>query len=402
MLDSTQIMRQTMQAGLYDALQGGVYSVQKPVAPQVERGEAMGYKVEVMANPLQELEDSMEELSFQFEEKAMKTMGDRKLGEKSRLGTRMLEAIQRWQQIMPDLPGGAFLERLLNQLRQLVRGGRANPGEVLKQLAEGSEDPSHQFAMLDALEQALSSGETELKALLAKAKEQLQAQRGPEVRAGLNIADEVNQRAQDFAQMQDLRDMYRGEVLGFKNPQDCFRSLLAARGPAKLGESIDFLLKSCGVDLNSPSPSQSAEELSRILGDLQCVNVLTAVMDKYNALSMHLMRAFGQPPAMSAQQMTEQTLEFTETPFVNSTHIQKFVDGCMPGILLGQVYFCTDLASIIRSLSSRLFQDESARMSLVDAVQDHLDELVVRQTEVDQLELEEEEKKRQREEEDEA
>ncbi len=398
MLNSTQIMRQTMQAGMYDALQGGVYAAQKVSAPAVERGEALGYKVEVMADPLQELEDSMEELSFQFEEKSMKKLGDRKLGEKSLQGLRMLDAVQKWQQIMPDMPGAAFMERLLNQLRQLVRSGRqALPEEVRQQLSQGSGDPSHQFAMLEALESALGAGEKELKELLARTKQELQAQQGAEVKAGFNIAEEVNLRAQNQTEMQELRDLYRGEVLGFKNPQACFRSLLASRGAGKLAEAIDFLVKSCGVDLNSPSPSQGAEELSRILGDLQCVNVLCAVLDKFKALSMHVMRAFGETCAMNAEQMTEQTLDLTETPFVNSSHIKKFVDGCMPGSLLSQVYFCTDFAAIVRSLSSRLFDAEDARMALVGAVQDHLDELVMRQTEDDERELEESERKRKRE-----
>ena len=389
MLNSTQILRQTMQASLYDPLQGGVYSAQKVNTPPVERSQAMGYAVEVMADPLQELQDSMEELSFQFEEKTMKKLGDRKLGEQSVRSLRMIEAIQKWQQVMPDLPGGAFLERVLNQLRTQLRGGaQPTPQDLRNLLSEGSRDPSHLYAMLEALEQALGSAEADLKTLIAQAKQDLQEQQGAELRAGINIADEINARAQDAAQMQELRDLYRGEVLGFKNPQACFRSLLAARGAGKLTESIDFLVKSCGVDLNSPIPSQSSEALARVLGDLQCVNVLTAVMDKFNLLSLHLTRAFGSPCALNAETLTGKLLDLTEQPFVTSTHIRIFVGACDLMSLLAQVYFCTDLASIVRSLSSRLFETEDQRRQLVDAVQDHLDDLVVRQSDVDQEEQE--------------
>ena len=389
MINATQMMRQTMQTGLYDPLQGGVYSAQKVNTPPVERSQAMGYAVEVMADPLQELEDAKEELSFQFEEKAMKKLGDRKLGEQSVRSLRMIEAIQKWQQVMPDLPGGAFLERLLNQLRAQIKGGaRPTPQDLRNALEEGSKDPSHIFALLESLEAALGADETELKALVAQAKQTLQAHEGAELRAGLNIADEVRAMAKSTEQMQELRDLYRGEVLGFKNPQACFRSLLAARGADKLAESIDFLVKSCGVDLNSPAPSQSSEALARVLGDLQCVNVLTAVMDKFNLLALHLTRAFGSPCALAAETLTGKLLDLTEVPFVTSSHIRTFVGACELMSLLAQVYFCTDLASIVRALSPRLFETEDQRRQLVEAVQDHLDELVVRQAEVDQAEAE--------------
>ena len=389
MINTTQIMRQTMQTGLYDPLPGGVYSAQKANAPSVERSQAMGYAVEVMADPLQELEDAMEELSFQFEEKAMKKLGDRKLGEQSVRSLRMIEAIQKWQQVMPDLPGSAFLERLLTQLRAQLKGGAMpTPQDLRNALEEGSKDPSHLFAMLEALETALGPNETELKSLVMQAKQALQDQQGAELRAGVNIADQVRARAESNEQMQELRDLYRGEVLGFKNPQACFRSLLAARGADKLAESIDFLVKSCGVDLNSPAPSQSSVALARVLGDLQCVNVLMAVMDKFNSLSLHLTRAFGAPCALTAETLTGKLLDFTEMPFVTSSHIRTFVGSCDLMSLLAQVYFCTDLATIVRSLSSRLFETEDQRRQLVEAVQDHLDELVMRQSDVDQAEAE--------------
>ena len=387
MVNSAQIMRQTMQTGLYDPLQGGVYSAQKAAAAPVERSQAMGYAVEVMSDPMQELEDAMEELSFQFEEKAMKKLGDRKLGEQATRSLRMIEAIQKWQQVMPDMPGREFLERLLNQLRAQTKGGQLPTAQnLLNQLKEGSGDPSHLFAMLEVLESALGSNETELKELLAQAKQVLQEQEGASLRAGINIADEVKAWAESAEQMQELRDLYRGEVLGFKNPQACFRSLLSARGAEKLSESIDFLVKSCGVDLHSPSPSQSSEALARVLGDLQCVNVLTAVLDKFNNLAMHLTRAFGSACALNAEALTGKLLDLTEMPFVTASNIRSFVGSCDLMSLLAQVYFCTDLATIVRSLSSRLFETEDQRLKLVDAVQEHLDELVVQQADVDEAE----------------
>ena len=156
MMDSAQIMRQALSAGRYDALQNEAFSAQQTNQAVVESGQAMGFTFEVMGDPAQELQDSMEELSFQFEEKEMKTAGERKLGEMRRAGNPMVEAVLKWQKVLPDMPGGAFMERMLRNLRQILQQGQmANPQTLLKMLGEGSGDPSHQFAMLEAMAESV-------------------------------------------------------------------------------------------------------------------------------------------------------------------------------------------------------------------------------------------------------
>ena len=78
--DAAQILRQTYAAGADAAM---MREMAEPVrtAPAPERGELMGMSVTAQADPMAELMDSMEELSFQFEEKEMKRAGERKMGE---------------------------------------------------------------------------------------------------------------------------------------------------------------------------------------------------------------------------------------------------------------------------------------------------------------------------------
>ena len=66
MLDAAQIMRQALSAGRFDALQNAAVSTQQTNQAAVQSGQAMGFRLEVMSDPAQELQDSMEELSFQF------------------------------------------------------------------------------------------------------------------------------------------------------------------------------------------------------------------------------------------------------------------------------------------------------------------------------------------------
>ncbi len=387
MMDSAQIMRQALSAGRFDALQNSAFSTQQTNQATVESGQAMGFRLETMSDPLQDLQDSMEELSFSFEEKTMKSVAERKMGEMRRAGNPFVEAVLKWQKVLPDMPGGAFMERMLRNLRQaMMQGQMFNSDGLKRMLGEGSSDPSVQFAMLEAMEEGLSANEAELKNLIAQTKQALNAEKGAEIRAGLNIAEQINAQAKAPEEMQGLRDLYRQEVLGFKNPQDCFRSLLASRGAGKLGESLDFLTKSCGLDLHSPSPSQGPEELRRVLGDLQCVNVLKAILDKMGVLAGKMQSQFGETCLLNGEKLTGRILDFTEMPFVNSSNIASLISSCGLEKLLAQLYFCTELIGAFRQLSPRLFAEESDRFKLEDAAQEHLDGLVSLQEEAEKKE----------------
>jgi type III secretion protein W len=213
------------------------------------------------------------------------------------------------------------------------------------------------------------------------AAKQLELEKGPEIRAGINLAEEVNSRATTPSEMQNLRDMYRSEVVGFTTPQDCFRALLAARGPGGLADAIAFLISGCGKDLASAFPSLAPEALSRILTDLQCVQVLTTVMEKLSQLGERMARQFGEKCLLGGEQMTGRVLDFTEQTFVSAGMIAGFIGECGMRKLLSQMDFARELTRLFRQLSPRLFKKESDRQQLVDATQEHLDGLVEREAE---------------------
>lgn len=384
--DAAQLLRHAIAPDRFDQLR----SAEAPAAAQtpVEVGRAMGMAVVVEQNPAAELQDAMEELSMHFEEKAAKKLGERKLGETRSRASAYLEAVKAWEKTLPDMPGREFMDRALRNLRQAMQNGGDLPdaGRLLQELAKGSEDPSHQFAMLDILEAALGEGDEALRDLVGAAREQLVKEKGAEVSAGINLAREVNARATTPEEMQSLRDLYRGEVIGFTTPQDCYRSLVASRGIAGLSAAIEFLLAGCGADLQSPSPSQMPEELRRIMLDLQCVQVLRTVFDSLAALVSRLSAQFGETCRFGGEAMTGKVLDFTERPFVSARDIAGFVAESGIVKLLAQMDFCREMMGVFRQLSSRLFSSEEDRARLVDATQEHLDGLVSLEDETGQEE----------------
>ena len=382
--DAAQILRQTYAAGAEAAHMREMAEPRRVVEQPVQRGEMMGTSFVVESDPMAELMDSMEELSFQFEEKEAKRVGERKMGEMQGLRSAMVKAVESWIAMMPDLPGRAFITQTLRGLRRSFASGTPpSPSELVKELSRGSTDPSLQFAMLDIIEQAFGEGEEELRALVRQTKAQLYAERGPEIRAGINLAEEVNARATTPEEMQELRDMYRGEVIGFTKPQDCFRSLLAARGAEGLKDAIDFLIAGCGTDLKSSTPSLEAAALGRILTDLQCVQVLQTVLEALTALGLRMDKQFGDKCLLNGEQMTGRVMDFTEQSFVAAPGIAAFIGDCGMKKLLARMDFARELTGLFRKLSTRLFAREGDRQRLVDAAQEHLDELITEENEAE-------------------
>lgn len=312
----------------------------------------------------------------------MKKVGERKMGEAQGSRSAYIKALEKWMALFPDMPKGDYAARMLRMLRQAKASGHL-PGalDLLKELGRGSTDPSHQYAMLDMLEQSLGGDEGDLRSLIHQARQQLENAKGPEIRAGINLAEEINSRAATPGEMQNLREMYRSEVVGFTTPQDCFRSLLAARGPGGLADAIAFLISGCGKDLNSAMPSLEGEALSRILTDLQCVQVLNTVMDKLSLLSGRMASQFNIHCLLNGEQMTGRVIDFTEQAFVSAGAIEAFIGECGVRKLLAQMDFARELTRLFRQLSPRLFRKEGDRQQLLDSTQEHLDALVMREEE---------------------
>ena len=380
--DAAQILRQTYAAGAEAAQMAELARAAEPPPAAPARGELMGTAVVMEADPEAELMDSMEELSFQFEEKTAKRLAERRMGPLQGSRATFVRALEAWMSMMPDMPGRERLDRSVQNLRRAMQSGTLpDPDALLKELARESRDPSHQFAMLDLMEQMLAEGETQILDLVRRTRTQLMAEKGPDIKAGINLAEEVNARATTPGEMQELRDLYRSEVVGFTKVQDCFRSLLAQRGPSGLADAIAFLIAGCGKDLAAQSPSMERAELGRILTDLQCVQVLQTVLDSLSKLSVRMGVQFADPCLLDGQQLTGQVLELTERTFVPPEAIAHLLGECGMRKLLAQMDFTRELTRLFRQLSPRLFAKEGDRQRLVDAAQEHLDGLIAQENE---------------------
>ena len=205
-LDLAQFLRNSVAVDRYDAIRNDVGASEKAGKAE-QAGTLMGTAFVVESNPLAELMDAMEELTFMFEEQETKEVAERKLGEEHE--NPFIRALSGWKTILPDLPSDQFAQKLLALLRQAQsRGQLPTVDSLLRQLSEGSQEPVHQFAILSALSEAFGgSDDSEFQTLLRATREALESAHGDEIRAGINLAKEVNARATTPEEMQGLRDL---------------------------------------------------------------------------------------------------------------------------------------------------------------------------------------------------
>ncbi|MBR4902199.1 MAG: type III secretion system gatekeeper subunit SctW [Victivallales bacterium] len=354
----------------------------------VEHGEAMGFQIEAQPDAVAMLTDSLEEISSMFEETEVKNMSDREIGEKRKTEDRFVTRIRFWANKLSDMPNSDVIARILRKIRN---AGMTTPEQLMGMLQDASEDVTHQFAMLECLEEALVENpeDAQLLATVRQARQELERTKGPEIRVGINLAELLQEHGGDAEEMQAKRDLYRSEILGFDDPQTCFKSLLASQGADKLGDAIDFLMTACSVDMAAATPSTQPEELRRIIVDLQSVEVLKTVLERFDKLEMRMGKMFGENLQMSGEKMTGEVLDMTRQAFLNGSVIEAFVAAVGLKKLYPKMDFMRELSAIIRSMSMRCFPDNESRLRLIDGAQEYLDELV-REDEASQEDGEEE------------
>ena len=121
--DAAQILRQTYAAGAEAAQMAQSLAREEPAPAQVQRGEINGTSFVVESDPLAELQDSMEELSFQFEEKTAKKLAERKMGPLQGMRASFIKALEAWRALMPDMPGNDALKKTMQNIREMLRSG---------------------------------------------------------------------------------------------------------------------------------------------------------------------------------------------------------------------------------------------------------------------------------------
>lgn len=130
----------------------------------------------------------------------------------------------------------------------------------------------------DALDYLLATSEGDLAKLLQEVKDELNASRGKEIRAGRNIQEQVKAAtAKGLGTPTSLRNMYRDIVNNPREATTLFEELSQKYAFEDLKKVMHFLLHSIGDDLKSKGPSIEPGELSRLYNETRTLQAIFGV-----------------------------------------------------------------------------------------------------------------------------
>lgn len=241
-----------------------------------QEGLFRGQKV-VVSDAQSMIAQSAEEASFAASEKVEKKLSERKAGSKEALRTSATELAQKYVNMMADSQSGNKLHAFLDTLKKM--GQEASEADIRQLLSDSFKDSADEFAALSFAEEALAAegGQDELLGTLRSLKAQLLKEAGPAIRSGLNIASEVVTFAKQGLETPDmLRDLYRFAILGGHSIAAIYTAIMERYGPRQFSQSLDFLLRAAGNDLEGKNMGSSLDpvQLKAVIDDIYHVQSL--------------------------------------------------------------------------------------------------------------------------------
>jgi type III secretion protein W len=258
------------------------------------QGEYKGEKVQQEGKSVMSMiHDAAEELTFVHSETQSKKLAERKsTTRKAGLDEATMEMYQKLLKSVPDMGSPDKLAGLLESIKK----GKPTPDQLRQQLGEQYEDVSHQYAALQFLEEALTqqNAPPESLATVREARRQLEQEKGPEIRAGLNVSLEAHKFSeQGVGSSQELRDFYRDTVLKFEDAEQAFEAILGQYGREKFADAAEFLIRGIGHDIEAMGPSRDKEELHAINRGLKSVQHARNLYIAFDDLLGKMQKQFG-------------------------------------------------------------------------------------------------------------
>jgi type III secretion system YopN/LcrE/InvE/MxiC family regulator len=331
-------------------------------------GMFMGDKVQVEEDMESLIRDAAEELTFSAEEETERKLSERKEEKKEEELSRVLLYVQQCEDMERD-----DLEKILKQIATL-KGSRN--ADILALVHRAFTDPTNRHAALSYARSELSRldlPEREKAALrenLTEALRQLEAEDGPAIRAGYNIAGVPSP---DLGLgPSSLRTLYRDAVIDYDTVEKTFLHLLDKFGPADFPRAVRYVLQALGSDMNAISPSSPPAALKQVMDGLYMVQSLDSVYSGARDLLEAVGRRHG-PHSLTEQSLIRPLLVYAAMPAL----LPAQVTGDMPFLVTDNAARDAELTQGLRELARKmphkLYLSGEARQNVLNALQELLD-----------------------------
>ncbi|MCY4563972.1 MAG: type III secretion system gatekeeper subunit SctW [Gammaproteobacteria bacterium] len=343
------------------------------------RGSFRGEQVQHVRDPIAELQDAAEELTFGESERVEKKLSERKLRGARGECSAALEQAEKYLRDVPDLERNQKLADFAKGV--LERGRPPNPDELRQSAREFSDDATHQFLALSFSRERAGeeNADPALVAALDEAITALQAESGPAIQAGLNVSAVARQHADgNVGDIQQLRDFYRDIVLDCETINDAYERVVADHPGESFEAAVRFMLKALSADLDAGTRSISRTRIKQVMDDMYQLKSLNSVHEQCEDLIGRVRKRFDANPGPTAARdllselLTAQNRAWQGADAFNGLPGKMGVQGDQSGI-----YFLQGVKELVRFVPLKAFGDDmTKRERIMISVQQALDSAI--------------------------
>jgi len=256
--------------------------------------------------------------------------------------------------------------------------------ELYKKLISGDDSPrraagnafqdvSQQFL---ALQYALQKGEQDGAGAhvlegIRDALAELEMERGPEIRAGLNSLKTAGQFANDAAGVASFQHTYRDIVLGENSLAKTLNLALERFGDGEVGAGLRQLIAALGHDLAAARPSIGTNRLQSLIQDMYQLEVAVTVLDGCRELGEKLATEFRTP--LDASKLMRDLVSVSHEKWVAASRFTGMATSHGVCQVEAEIAFLTGVRGMLKEMPVQVFSDADNRQSILTAAQEALD-----------------------------
>lgn len=265
------------------------------------------------------------------------------------------------------------------------------PDDILRKVRESYRDLSLADEALDFL---IDTSSGDILENARKAKEELNASFGREIKAGRNMGAQAREFAQQgLGSPTGLRDIYRDITGNPREASNLFSELSDQFTYGKMKTVINFLLHALGADLKSKGPSIATGELHRLMTEARNLQAILWVYRFFQSRMKLIENAYkgkGYKFGLTFEMLAKIFVQYLKERYPSMDKVLALAAKLgLSDEELEQIIVFTQMRDAIRGVAPKLFKSEQHRqdvlMSFLEALED-LEERLEEEEEEDEEE----------------
>lgn len=337
-------------------------------------GVFLGHAVKVAESPASLLADAAEELGFSVDRTKDYELERRKERSGVDDAKRLFELCQR---LMEKAGKSEKLNDLIEHLKH-ADGRKA----LERAIEEAFPDPTDRWTAMRSTLEAFEGDPSvpeHLTAELRSLSDNYFKENAVAVRLGIPAAL-ASEHFPEAGSVDEARDLYRETVGEFSSVSEVHAEIRAKYGD-RFEAALDFLFAAIGADIASETPSTGRAHLESVHAKLGLVRLAQSGWKICEDLLTRWRTVHGGETPLDASTLLGDLLALRERGPIAPGRIEAICAKARPRDIEHEVLFAQELLGALRKFPSALFEDDAGRMSVLDAVQSHVDATIAREDE---------------------